>query len=63
MCANTPMIMSAAKQVTLIAQARVIVLSNAGSRLRLAIVMPQASKNASWISVTSPPPTLRYASE
>ena len=58
MCANTPMIMSAAKHVTLIAQARVMVLSNAGSRLRLAIVMPHASKNASWSSVTSPPPTL-----
>ena len=52
------MIMSVAKHVTLIAQARTIVLSSAGSRLRLAIVMPQASKNASWIRVTSPPPTL-----
>ena len=63
MCANTPMIMSAAQQVALIAQARVMVLSSAGSRPRLAIVMPQASKNASWIRVTSPPPTLTYASE
>jgi hypothetical protein len=58
MCANTPMIMSAAQQVTLITQARVMVLSIAGSRLMFAIVIAQASKNASWIRLTSPPPTL-----
>ena len=62
-CPNTPMIMSAAQHVTLIAQARVKDLSSAGSRPTLAIVMAQASKNASWIRVTSPPPTLTYASE
>ena len=63
MCPNTPMIMSVAQQVALITQARVIVLSSAGSRPTLAIVIPQASKNASWIRLTSPPPTLTYASE
>ena len=37
MCPNTPMIMRAAQQVALIAQARLMLRSNAGSRLTFAI--------------------------
>ena len=61
--ANTPKIMIAAQQVALIAQARLMLRSNAGSRPTLAIPMHQASRNASWIREIRPPPTLMYACE
>ena len=55
--------MSAAQKVALIAQARLMLRSNAGSRPTLAIPMHQASMNASWIREIRPPPTLMYACE
>ena len=63
MCPNTPTIMRAAQQVALIAQARAMLRSNAGSRPTFAIPMHQASRNASCIRETRPPPTLTYACE
>ena len=61
MCPNTPTIMSAAQQVALMAHARLMLRSSAGSRPTLAIPMHQASRNASWIREIRPPPTLMYA--